>query len=65
MSLPLVALLITAVVWAYTRRKSPGPLPPGPAGLPVVGNALQIELSHPWLYYTKIAKRFGKAETLG
>lgn len=62
--LPLVALLITAAFWAYRRRRSPGPLPPGPAGLPLIGNALQLELSHPWLYYTKIAKQFGKAEPL-
>lgn len=61
MLLAIAAILISAF-WLYTRHKSRRPLPPGPKGLPIFGNALQMEVSHPWLYHTKVAKQFGKAE---
>ncbi|KAH7913512.1 cytochrome P450 [Hygrophoropsis aurantiaca] len=35
------------------------PLPPGPRALPLLGNALQINVSQPWLTYTAWGKRYG------
>jgi len=53
-----VALL--ALVYSLWRRRTPGlPLPPGPRGLPVLGNALQIPKERPWLVYAEWAKTYG------
>jgi hypothetical protein len=36
------------------------PLPPGPKGLPIIGNLLDIPQEKPWVVYDKWAKQFGK-----
>ncbi|KAH6919268.1 cytochrome P450 [Coprinopsis sp. MPI-PUGE-AT-0042] len=35
------------------------PLPPGPKGLPVIGNLLDIPQDKPWLVYNEWAKKYG------
>ena len=35
------------------------PTPPGPRGLPVLGNALEIPNEHTWLTFTRWAKKYG------
>jgi hypothetical protein len=35
------------------------PLPPGPPGLPFVGNVIGINTEAPWLTYTEWAKTYG------
>ncbi|KAH9831002.1 cytochrome P450 [Rhodofomes roseus] len=42
---------------AYDRRGAP--LPPGPRGLPVLGNALQVPTAFSWLKFTEWAKTYG------
>jgi hypothetical protein len=38
------------------RLASLGPLPPGPKGLPILGNALDLPKSQEWLTYQKWGK---------
>ncbi|TFK20134.1 cytochrome P450 98A3 [Coprinopsis marcescibilis] len=51
-----------AVKSALSKEKSNPkglPLPPGPKGLPVLGNALQIPQTKAWLVYDEWAKKYG------
>ncbi|EIN09035.1 cytochrome P450 [Punctularia strigosozonata HHB-11173 SS5] len=63
--LDIVALslcLAIGTLWYYYhhhRGRSQLPLPPGPEGLPLVGNALQIPGSKQWLAFDRWAKRYG------
>jgi hypothetical protein len=36
------------------------PLPPGPKGLPIIGNLLDIPQEKPWLVYNEWADRYGR-----
>ena len=46
----------------YLRNtRSTGPLPPGPPGLPWVGNVIGIDTNAPWLTYRDWAKAYGKS----
>ena len=52
----LAALLLRRVLFrrrAYT-------LPPGPPGLPVIGNVLDMPSSHGWKTFAKWGEKFGK-----
>ncbi|KAK7692059.1 hypothetical protein QCA50_005464 [Cerrena zonata] len=43
----------------YSIRKNRFPVPPGPRGLPFVGNVLDMPTSHEWLAITEWTKRWG------
>lgn len=63
--LGLSVVLVTTLWLAKnlaTRRRTR--LPPGPDPQPVIGNALQIPTSYPWLWFTDLAKTYG-ARVLG
>ncbi|KAG2152859.1 cytochrome P450 [Suillus clintonianus] len=40
-------------------KKNPAPYPPGPAGLPLVGNVLDMPQIKPWLIFTEWGKKYG------
>jgi len=56
-------LTVSAIVFfvRYAKRKSLRPFhfPPGPKGLPFLGNVLDINASEPWLTFTQWASTYG------
>lgn len=61
-----VASVLAVVFWqVYTRQWLRGRrLPPGPRGLPIVGNAFDIPEHYQWLGYTEWSKRYGRSAQL-
>lgn len=59
--LVLVASIIhTYIIAPRTRHaRHPYPYPPGPRGLPLLGNLLDIPRSKPWVTYAQWGKRYG------
>ena len=41
------------------------PLPPGPSGLPWIGNVFGLDAGAPWLTYSKWAKTYGQLRLVG
>ncbi|KAI0050246.1 cytochrome P450 [Auriscalpium vulgare] len=61
-ALDLVAIIIFAYVLNafHDRRKRGGlPYPPGPKGLPFMGNLFDIPLENSWVAWTNLGKRYG------
>ena len=58
----VVALSCFGVLWLLLRRDSTrtSSLPPGPKGLPIIGNALEIPSSMPWKTFRDWAATYGK-----
>ena len=55
-----IAVVIFIGLWLATRRKNGGlPYPPGPKGLPFIGNALDLNLKEPHATYTQWAEQYG------
>ena len=61
--LPVGAACITMIsVWLAIRAirgRADPPYPPGPKGLPILGNALDIDMNEPHLTYTEWGKTYG------
>ena len=54
----LLAFLATAVL-VFMRNRRNGRSPPGPRGLPLIGNALQIPLEEPRKVFAEWGRRWG------
>ena len=59
-ALTALLLLVSSYSLYVKRRRIPYPLPPGPRGWPIVGNALDIPLASMGQVYASWAKRFGE-----
>ncbi|KAF9803491.1 hypothetical protein IEO21_09664 [Rhodonia placenta] len=53
-----IVLLVTAVVF-YTKGTRRAPLPPGPRGIPFLGNLFQFNVMRPYPQYLKWAQKYG------
>jgi hypothetical protein len=51
-------LIALRTIQGYRRRRGL-PYPPGPPGLPLIGNTLDIPSKFPWLAFTEYAKKYG------
>ena len=52
----VVLRVIISLVKSYRQRQQ---MPPGPPGLPVIGNVLQMPTAFPWLRFTEWKKQYG------
>lgn len=50
----------TAVVYHRIRRASNLPRPPGPPGLPLIGNLLDIPKEYSWVTYREWSRQYGE-----
>ncbi|KAF9238509.1 cytochrome P450 [Melanogaster broomeanus] len=55
------ALCFTIVHRAWRKRalRNGLPLPPGPRGLPLIGNVFDLNIAHPWLSYEQWGNQYG------
>ncbi|KAJ7708771.1 cytochrome P450 [Mycena rosella] len=54
-----VAVLIATLYYTRKKKKIVAPFPPGPRGLPILGNAADLPQSLPWLTFSRWAKEHG------
>ncbi|BGP58554.1 hypothetical protein JCM8202_001218 [Rhodotorula sphaerocarpa] len=60
----IAAVVAVAVLYAFAGKRAKGPLPPGPPGLPLVGNILDIPKSRPWVKFAEWTDKYGPMYTL-
>ncbi|KZT28780.1 cytochrome P450 [Neolentinus lepideus HHB14362 ss-1] len=56
----ILALLALFLVRRLTSRRLPAPYPPGPKGLPLVGNVLDMPTKHPWKTIADWGELYGR-----
>lgn len=68
MIFPLLAILFLTILYPYFLQKhkknEPFHPPPGPKGIPFIGNLLQFETSKPHVYLAELSKIYGPILTL-
>ncbi|KZS98114.1 cytochrome P450, partial [Sistotremastrum niveocremeum HHB9708] len=55
----LLVWVICQYIYKFFSNHSRLPYPPGPNGLPILGNALQIKIEKPWILYKDWASVYG------
>ncbi|KAF8314227.1 cytochrome P450 [Clavulina sp. PMI_390] len=64
---PLEAFAVSLILlglWCWQYASSPSKLPPGPKGLPWIGQAFKIPKLHTHIYFTGLQKQFGDVVTV-
>lgn len=54
-----VGIYLIKSIFFTTSQIRPGPLPPGPKPLPLIGNLLDLPQEQEWVHWTKYAKLYG------
>ncbi|XP_073049057.1 cytochrome P450 83B1-like [Primulina eburnea] len=64
--LPVLSFTIIFLFNLFKPRnpKKTTPFPPGPKGLPLIGNLLEIDTVHPHIYLHELAKKYGPLMSL-
>lgn len=57
--MPVVSFCAVVLLYTFRRRRHALPYPPGPKGLPIIGNALDIPSKNPCLTYWQWGKKYG------
>ncbi|KAI0331347.1 cytochrome P450 [Cubamyces sp. BRFM 1775] len=62
--LAVVLFFLVCIKYILSRRARRLPLPPGPPGLPMLGNVSEIARSHAWIVYRDYAAKYGDVVSL-
>ncbi|KAI6099754.1 cytochrome P450 [Pisolithus sp. B1] len=55
----MIYIIFAIKKWRKKALRNGLPLPPGPRGLPLVGNVLDMDIAAPWTTYERLGKRYG------
>ena len=55
----VISFCVILFLHAVLRSRRALPLPPGPKGLPIVGNVLDMSSKNQWLTYERWGKHYG------
>ena len=55
-----LTVFVVCLLSYFLARKRRSPLPPGPKGVPVLGNLLQMPTEYEWLTFSKWGEIYGR-----
>ena len=58
-SLSLIAVYLHRKSSEFAIRSAGRPLPPGPPGIPILGNLFDLPKGSPWLGYRELSRKYG------